>query len=586
MRTIGMSVLRNSSVRKGTVVLAAAALVGSAGLLSGVGNGTASAFDCSKSGAVFSVPGTNDPGGAGMTGAEQRYRGNGYDVVKIEYKTTLWPLGSPGYDEDVRQGIAETKKQIAAYNAECNKDGDKKIVVIGYSQGARIAGDVLSDIGTGRDDLGLDHDDVSGELWSDPRRDGDKTGRGIEVAFLGVIPGLTMNGKRDGGFGDVAVNEYCRSGDGICDLPDIVHDPAGVINSFIGYFTRHTWYPSQMGLDYSQWTCDKTTKGKTNDCFVEDRSTIAELRNGFVNDFRHLVGLPDRTVIDFWSMIPNADHILPNVTVSDLQPVIKPVLDLLPQLPQLGYGGYLPDLFMFTDILNGVVNLDPGLVGEGVKEVAGSLLSIVKMPVVFVDRWGKRIVTTVEKLIDPKDTESKQLVSALGTSAGDDATAKDGGFTLDLAATSRAVSAGVQLDEKAFNGKSALTLDQPTLSRLGEPTLTRLADTGSSGDATLEYAPPTTTTATAPSATGGPELSYAPAPKTSSGQPSVTQSSPVPAPVAPAPPTSSPPALTGGSQPSAEPAPAPQVPVAPESPSAPDASVSGGGGGQLESAVG
>ena len=42
------------------------------------------------------------------------------------------------------------------------------------------------------------------------------------------------------------------------------------------------------------------------------------------------------------------------MTVAKLQPLIRPVLQFLPQLPDLGYGGRLPDLFVFTGLLDGI----------------------------------------------------------------------------------------------------------------------------------------------------------------------------------------------------------------------------------------
>ena len=106
-------------------------------------------------------------------------------------------------------------------------------VLVGFSQGAVIAGDIASDIGNGRGPV--DEDLVLGvTLIADGRRqDGvgldvgpNPDGQGAEIT-LQELPtlsslGLTMTGPRPGGFGMLnnRTNEICASGDLICAAPE------------------------------------------------------------------------------------------------------------------------------------------------------------------------------------------------------------------------------------------------------------------------------------------------------------------------------------------------------------------------------
>jgi hypothetical protein len=106
-------------------------------------------------------------------------------------------------------------------------------VLIGFSQGAVIAGDIASDIGNGRGPV--DEDLVLGSvLIADGRRQPgvgqdvgpNAPGQGAEIT-LDEVPmlnefGLDMTGPRPGGFGMLnnRVYEICASGDLICSAPE------------------------------------------------------------------------------------------------------------------------------------------------------------------------------------------------------------------------------------------------------------------------------------------------------------------------------------------------------------------------------
>ncbi|MGP3706281.1 cutinase family protein [Gordonia paraffinivorans] len=371
----------------------------------------ASAQECGN-GAVVIVAGTNDPTARDLEQVKQRYEQQGYIAVNTEYPTTLWPLGATGYDSSTRQGHDSAIREIASYQQDCQ---DKPVVVVGYSQGARIAGDVLAEIGNANgkkfdvngtpdnpdDDLEIDPDLISGELYSDPRRAGDKTGRGIELSLIGIIPGLTMTGPRGNaedptGFGVVSdrVVSVCVDGDPICDLPDPLYDPIGAIDGILGYFTKHFLYPAKMGRDPFSSTEPYTWEGRSVSCddgvcLVSAKSAFAELVQGWATDIGYT-----GEIGDFLAKRPTIGLPL-GIQLSNLQPIVRLVQGFAPPLPQLGYGAYLPDLFVFEDILQGIITLSPARFVRGVTALAQSVRSIILAPVNFVRHWAGAIVGPV-----------------------------------------------------------------------------------------------------------------------------------------------------------------------------------------------
>lgn len=235
----------------------------------------ASADACGAGGAVV-VAGTNAPRNAqgvptgGVTGVGDRYASAGYHVTYVNYPTSLWPLGPIPYDTDVAIGKAATERAVASYQNQCP---GRPVVVAGYSQGARIAGDVLSDVGNGRTKK-IHQQGVSGELYSDPRRDGRDGTTGVENSLIGLLPGMTMSGPRPGGFGQVPVKQVCTEGDGVCDVASPFVDPLGAVDGFLGYFLKHGYYPARMHSDpgrdasWGRMNCADQT-GATQDCVVQ-----------------------------------------------------------------------------------------------------------------------------------------------------------------------------------------------------------------------------------------------------------------------------------------------------------------------------
>ncbi len=134
------------------------------------------------------------------------------------------------YNDSRAEGTRAAVKAVTEMNDRCPLTS---YLLVGFSQGAVIAGDLASDIGNGRGPV--DEDLVLGvTLIADGRR---QTGVGIdtgpnppgqgaeitlhELPMLSTL-GLTMTGPRPGGFGALndRTNQICGAGDLICAAPE------------------------------------------------------------------------------------------------------------------------------------------------------------------------------------------------------------------------------------------------------------------------------------------------------------------------------------------------------------------------------
>jgi phospholipase A/thioesterase len=163
-----------------------------------------------------------------------QFGGDRLEVFTVPYTAQFHnPLSADkqmSYNESRAEGTRATVKAITDMNNRCPLTS---YVLVGFSQGAVIAGDIASDIGNGRGPV--DEDLVVGvTLIADGRRQ-DNVGQDIgpnppgqgaeitlqEVPTLSAL-GLTMTGPRPGGFGALndRTNEICGTGDLICSAPE------------------------------------------------------------------------------------------------------------------------------------------------------------------------------------------------------------------------------------------------------------------------------------------------------------------------------------------------------------------------------
>jgi hypothetical protein len=134
------------------------------------------------------------------------------------------------YNDSRAEGTRAAVKAMTEMNDRCPLTS---YVLVGFSQGAVIAGDLASDIGNGRGPV--DEDLVLGvTLIADGRRQEgvgqvigpNPPGQGAEITLQEVpvlsAMGLTMSGERPGGFGALnnRTNQICAPDDLICAAPE------------------------------------------------------------------------------------------------------------------------------------------------------------------------------------------------------------------------------------------------------------------------------------------------------------------------------------------------------------------------------
>ena len=164
----------------------------------------------------------------------QQFGSDRLDIFTVPYTAQFHnPLSADkqmSYNDSRAEGTRGAVNEMRRMNDACPLTS---YVLVGFSQGAVIAGDIASDIGNGRGPV--DEDLVLGvTLIADGRRQ-DNVGRDIgpnpdgqgaeitlqEVPTLSAL-GLTMTGPRPGGFGMLndRTNEICAAGDLICAAPE------------------------------------------------------------------------------------------------------------------------------------------------------------------------------------------------------------------------------------------------------------------------------------------------------------------------------------------------------------------------------
>ncbi|GAA1459521.1 cutinase family protein [Williamsia maris] len=172
------------------------------------------------------------------------------------------------YNVSRAQGNARAKAKMTEVNQRCPLTG---FVLMGFSQGAVIAGDIASDIGNGRGPVAQDLVLGVGLIADGRRQKGEANdvgpspdGVGAEIALGGfgtLVPGIAMTGARAGGFGDVKDRTYaiCASGDLICDSPtilnplDAIGKIAGALNNPVHALYNTTRYWDDDGASATRW---------------------------------------------------------------------------------------------------------------------------------------------------------------------------------------------------------------------------------------------------------------------------------------------------------------------------------------------
>jgi hypothetical protein len=151
-------------------------------------------------------------------------QGKTCDYLDIVFDATKGVEFCPTIQEGAVNGI----RQITEYNAKCP---DTLIVLNGYSQGAMVAGSVLSGGGAGSDfggacfsddvTTGLDPNSAAGKavkaalVWGDVKHTANQPYNVLDGADKEKWPRTGANLERMNAYADV-LRSYCQAGDGVC----------------------------------------------------------------------------------------------------------------------------------------------------------------------------------------------------------------------------------------------------------------------------------------------------------------------------------------------------------------------------------
>lgn len=166
---------------------------------------------------------------------QERYHPDEVKVWTVPYTAEFRNINAQhemSYDDSRNQGLERVEAELSQMHQQCPQTD---FILTGFSQGAVLLGDAASKIGNGTGVVPADR--IRGvALVADGRREPgvgqvpgtQVSGVGAEItlqplnAVVGlVVPGATMRGPREGGFGELndRVQDICAPDDSICDAP-------------------------------------------------------------------------------------------------------------------------------------------------------------------------------------------------------------------------------------------------------------------------------------------------------------------------------------------------------------------------------
>lgn len=177
------------------------------------------------------------------------------------------------YDDSREEGTRKVKDELRFVGETCPST---EFLLTGFSQGAVILGDVVSEIGQDKGPVSADRIRGAALIADGRRENGVGQNPGVELSGVGaeialqpvngliqfVTPGATMRGARSGGFGalDNRVQQICSPDDAICDAPQDIGNGIERARDLIDAHGVHAMYAHN----------DAVIPGTTADAWVVD----------------------------------------------------------------------------------------------------------------------------------------------------------------------------------------------------------------------------------------------------------------------------------------------------------------------------
>lgn len=207
---------------------------------------------------------------------QERYAGQNVTVWTLpytaEFKNIDGGMDQMSYDQSRQEGVDTTNAELSYVHSQCPAT---KFILTGFSQGAVLLGDITSDIGNGRGVVPAEAI-LGTALIADGRRlptEGHLPEGHVELSGIGAeitlhplnalvqpfVPGATMRGVRDGGFGVLndSTFQICAVDDTVCDAPETVGSAIERVRSMIDATGIHAQYATNpnviAGTTANQW---------------------------------------------------------------------------------------------------------------------------------------------------------------------------------------------------------------------------------------------------------------------------------------------------------------------------------------------
>jgi len=147
------------------------------------------------------------------------------------------PVMPDSFDASTNANSAWVQSTLADLDRTC--PGTPKRV-IGWSAAAEAAGNGVN----GYAQQGGNNSEVTLHTQSDPRRAPGPDGHaGVDEQLPFFLPGITMDGQRQGGYGGATHIDECNSLDPVCHLPELrVENVPDIANHVLNYPSQHPNY--------------------------------------------------------------------------------------------------------------------------------------------------------------------------------------------------------------------------------------------------------------------------------------------------------------------------------------------------------
>lgn len=193
-------------------------------------------------------------------------------------------LREMSYDDSRNEGYARLESEMSRLNDNCPAT---RMILVGFSQGAVLTGDLATAIGNGQSSVPADaiagvaliadgrREDGRGELIGSP----DVAGIGAEIALSSVgalvgpiVPGASMRGPRPDDFGQLEDRtlQFCAPADLVCSAPRDIGNAVQRANDLIDANRVHAEYSSN-GTVVDGGTVPEWINNWVRDIIAEER---------------------------------------------------------------------------------------------------------------------------------------------------------------------------------------------------------------------------------------------------------------------------------------------------------------------------